>query len=171
MSSLRDAGSWLLFSMIHDILAMAPAGGSFMGIPLTYILILGGSTLVSWLVSNKLKSRFNEHSQAPLQMSGREIAEKMLADAGISDVSVISTPGRLTDHYNPGDKTVNLSEAVYNMRNVAAAAVSAHECGHAKHHFYDFDRGNVCFPDPRFDVARGGLSCCDFILCNRHASS
>lgn len=113
---------------------MAPSGGSFFGIPMLYFLILGGSMLVSWLVSSKLKSRFREHSEAPLQFSGREIAEKMLSDAGIHDVKVISTPGRLTDHYNPSDKTVNLSESVYNMRNVAAAAVAAHECGHAVQH-------------------------------------
>jgi Zn-dependent membrane protease YugP len=67
-------------------------------------------------------------------MSGAEIAEKMLADNGITDVRVISTPGRLTDHYNPSDKTVNLSESVYNQRNAAAAAVAAHECGHAVQH-------------------------------------
>ena len=67
-------------------------------------------------------------------MSGAEIAEKMLADHGITDVKVISTPGQLTDHYNPMDKTVNLSEAVYNQRNAAAAAVAAHECGHAVQH-------------------------------------
>jgi Zn-dependent membrane protease YugP len=67
-------------------------------------------------------------------MSGREIAEKMLADHGIRDVRVISVEGQLTDHYNPTDKTVNLSEAVYNQRNAAAAAVAAHECGHAVQH-------------------------------------
>lgn len=67
-------------------------------------------------------------------MSGAEIAEKMLSDNGIYDVKVISTPGRLTDHYNPKDKTVNLSESVYNQRNAAAAAVAAHECGHAVQH-------------------------------------
>ncbi|MGB0145060.1 MAG: zinc metallopeptidase, partial [Akkermansiaceae bacterium] len=101
---------------------------------MTYIVILGASILVSWLVSSKLKSRFQEHSMAPLPMSGREIAERMLADSGINDVRVISTPGQLTDHYNPVDKTVNLSEMVYHERNVAAAAVAAHECGHAVQH-------------------------------------
>ena len=92
--------------------------------------------LVSWLVSNRLKSKFEYYSNVHLQngMSGAEIAEKMLADHGISNVRVISTPGRLTDHYNPSDKTVNLSEAVYNQRNAAAAAVAAHECGHAVQH-------------------------------------
>ena len=105
-----------------------------MGIPGTYLLILVGSVLVSWLVSSKMKSRFREHSMAPLPMSGREVAERMLADAGIRDVQVISTPGQLTDHYNPANKTVNLSETVYNQRNVAAAAVAAHECGHAVQH-------------------------------------
>lgn len=109
-------------------------GQAFYGIPMTYFLILGGSMLVSWLVSRKLKNRFQEHSMAPLSVSGKEVAEKMLADAGIQDVRVISTPGQLTDHYNPADKTVNLSEVVYHQRNVAAAAVAAHECGHAVQH-------------------------------------
>jgi Zn-dependent membrane protease YugP len=92
--------------------------------------------LASWLVSNKLKSKFETYSKLHLQngMSGAEIAEKMLADHGITDVRVISTPGQLTDHYNPADKTVNLSEGVYNQRNAAAAAVAAHECGHAVQH-------------------------------------
>jgi Zn-dependent membrane protease YugP len=92
--------------------------------------------LFSWLVSNQLKNKFEKYSKLELNngMSGAEIAEKMLADHGITDVKVISTPGRLTDHYNPADKTVNLSEAVYNQRNAAAAAVAAHECGHAVQH-------------------------------------
>jgi len=92
--------------------------------------------LFSWLVSNQLKNKFEKYSKLQLNngMSGAEIAEKMLADHGITDVTVISTPGRLTDHYNPADKTVNLSEAVYNQRNAAAAAVAAHECGHAVQH-------------------------------------
>jgi Zn-dependent membrane protease YugP len=83
-----------------------------------------------------LKNKFEKYSKLELNngMSGAEIAEKMLADHGITDVTVISTPGRLTDHYNPADKTVNLSEAVYNQRNAAAAAVAAHECGHAVQH-------------------------------------
>lgn len=101
---------------------------------MTYWIILGGTALVSWLVSSKMKRRFNEHSQVAISMSGKEIAEKMLAESGITDVKVISTPGRLTDHYNPADKTVNLSEAVYAQRNIAAAAVAAHECGHAVQH-------------------------------------
>ncbi|GGD19185.1 membrane protein [Flavobacterium orientale] len=90
----------------------------------------------SWLVSNRLQSKFDKYSKLHLQngMSGAEIAEKMLADHGIRNVRVISTPGRLTDHYNPADKTVNLSEAVYNQRNAAAAAVAAHEVGHAVQH-------------------------------------
>ncbi|KGD67251.1 membrane protein [Flavobacterium aquatile LMG 4008 = ATCC 11947] len=92
--------------------------------------------LVSWLVSSRLQSKFDYYSKVHLRngMSGAEIAEKMLADHGIRGVRVISTPGRLTDHYNPVDKTVNLSEAVYNQRNAAAAAVAAHECGHAVQH-------------------------------------
>jgi Zn-dependent membrane protease YugP len=99
-------------------------------------IIIGAIMLASWLVSNRLQSKFDKYSKLHLQnnMSGAEIAEKMLADHGIRDVRVISTPGRLTDHYNPADKTVNLSEAVYNQRNAAAAAVAAHECGHAVQH-------------------------------------
>ncbi len=92
--------------------------------------------LASWLVSWRLKSKFKQYSQTPLSsgMSGREVAEQMLADNGITDVRVISVAGRLTDHYNPTDKTVNLSEYVYDARSAAAAAVAAHECGHAVQH-------------------------------------
>src|SRR5436189_5626065 len=99
-------------------------------------LLVGLIMLFSWLVSNRLQSKFEKYTKLRLQngMSGDEIAEKMLRDHGIYDVKVISTPGRLTDHYNPTDKTVNLSEAVYNERNAAAAAVAAHECGHAVQH-------------------------------------
>jgi len=101
-----------------------------------FYILIGAISLVSWLVSNKLKSKFKKYSKVQLRngMSGAEIAEKMLSDNGIYDVKVISTPGRLTDHYNPKDKTVNLSESVYNQRNAAAAAVAAHECGHAVQH-------------------------------------
>ena len=101
-----------------------------------FYILLGAISLVSWLVSNKLKSKFKKYSQIQLRngMSGAEIAEKMLADNGIFDVKVISTPGRLTDHYNPKDKTVNLSTSVYNQRNAASAAVAAHEVGHAVQH-------------------------------------
>jgi Zn-dependent membrane protease YugP len=101
-----------------------------------FYILIGVISLVSWLVSNKLNQKFKKYSQIQLRngMSGAEIAEKMLADHGIFDVKVISTPGRLTDHYNPKDKTVNLSESVYNQRNTAAAAVAAHEVGHAVQH-------------------------------------
>lgn len=101
-----------------------------------YYIIGGLVFIVSMYVSNKLKSKFAHYSKLQLQngMSGREIAEKMLADNGITDVQVISTPGMLTDHYNPVNKTVNLSEGVYHERNAAAAAVAAHECGHAVQH-------------------------------------
>lgn len=103
---------------------------------LGYYVIAGLIFIVSLYVSNKLKSKFKKYSQVHLQngLSGKEIAEKMLHDNGITDVKVISTPGMLTDHYNPAKKTVNLSEAVYTQRNAAAAAVSAHEVGHAIQH-------------------------------------
>ncbi|MCH7525255.1 MAG: zinc metallopeptidase [Bacteroidetes bacterium] len=103
---------------------------------LGYYILLGGIALISWLVSSTLKKKFAKYSKIQLRngMSGAEIAEKMLADHGIRDVKVVSVKGRLTDHYNPKDKTVNLSEAVYSQRNAAAAAVAAHECGHAVQH-------------------------------------
>ena len=101
-----------------------------------YYIIIGLTMLVSWYVSSKLQSKFEYYSKVRLQngLSGKEIAEKMLHDNGISDVRVISVAGQLTDYYNPMDKTVNLSEAVYMERNVAAAAVAAHEVGHAVQH-------------------------------------
>jgi len=101
-----------------------------------YYILAGLIFLVSMYVSNRLKSKFKKYSKVHLQngMSGKEIAEKMLADHGIRDVQVISTPGMLTDHYNPLKKTVNLSEGVYMQRNAAAAAVAAHEVGHAVQH-------------------------------------
>ena len=101
-----------------------------------FYFLIGIISLISWSVSNTLKQKFKKYSQIQLRngMSGAEIAEKMLSDNGIFDVKVISTPGQLTDHYNPKDKTVNLSESVYHQRNAAAAAVAAHECGHAVQH-------------------------------------
>lgn len=97
------------------------------------IIIIG---LTGMFVQNKLKSKFKKYSLMHLQngLSGKEIAEKMLTDNHITDVKVISVSGQLTDHYNPQNKTVNLSEAVYNQRNAASAAVAAHECGHAVQH-------------------------------------
>jgi len=102
------------------------------GVYLIAILVMLVSLFVSW----RLKSKFAQYSQVGLRsgLSGREIAEMMLADHNIRDVRVISTEGQLTDHYNPADKTVNLSEGVYASRSAAAAAVAAHECGHAVQH-------------------------------------
>ena len=110
-----------------------------------YMVLAGLIMLVSWAVSSKLKSKFEEYSKLRLQngMSGAEIAQKMLQYNGIYDVRVISTPGQLTDHYNPVDKTVNLSESVYNQRNAAAAAVAAHECGHAVQHARGYEWLNM----------------------------
>ncbi len=92
--------------------------------------------LISWLVSMKLKSKFNEYAQVAFRgnLTGAQVAAKMLADNGISDVKIMSVEGELTDHYNPENKTVNLSPEVYAGRSVAAAAVAAHECGHAVQH-------------------------------------
>lgn len=111
--------------------ASTPATG---GIGIGYWVLIIASGAASWFAGHMLKSRFAQHSNTPFQLSGREVAERMLRESGITDVEVISTPGQLTDHYNPADKTVNLSEAVYSQRNVAAAAVAAHECGHAVQH-------------------------------------
>ena len=92
--------------------------------------------IVGAFVSNRLKNKFKKYSSVPLEngMTGKEIAEKMLLDYGINDVKVVSVQGKLTDHYNPQDKTINLSPDVYNKNSIAAAAVSAHECGHAVQH-------------------------------------
>jgi hypothetical protein len=92
--------------------------------------------IVSWAVSSRLKSKFREYSQTPLakNLTGAEVARLMLADHGIHDVQVISVEGELTDHYNPANRTVNLSPNVYHGRNAASAAVASHECGHAVQH-------------------------------------
>jgi Zn-dependent membrane protease YugP len=100
----------------------------------TLIVIMVATALASWIVSSTLKRRFNEYSQIPIRFTGAEIAETMLRENGITDVKVIHTPGKLTDHYDPTNKTVNLSEEVYAMNSIAAAAVAAHECGHAIQH-------------------------------------
>jgi hypothetical protein len=101
-----------------------------------YYLLLAIITLFSWTVSSTLKRKFAKYSKTILSngMSGSEIAEKMLSDHGISDVKVVCIKGQLTDHYNPKNRTINLSEVVYNERNAAAAAVASHECGHAVQH-------------------------------------
>ena len=99
-----------------------------------YWILFIGIALLSYVVQSNLKRKMEKYSRMPVSMTGREVAEKMLRDNGIYDVRVISTPGRLTDHYNPTDKTVNLSEDVYNRNSIAAASVAAHECGHAVQH-------------------------------------
>ncbi len=110
------------------------AGGGFYGFSMTYILIIVGTLLLSMIVSGTLKRRFQEYSQIPIRMTGGQVAEMMLRQNGINDVRVVSVAGQLTDHYDPIKKTVNLSEGVYGMNSVAAAAVAAHECGHAVQH-------------------------------------
>jgi len=99
-------------------------------------IIFIGFMILSWIVSMVLKSKFKKYSKIIVDngMSGRDVAERMLRDLGISGVTVQSVPGQLTDHYNPVDRTINLSPDVYNGRNISAAAVAAHECGHAVQH-------------------------------------
>lgn len=99
-----------------------------------YWIILISTVLLSLIAQKLLQYRFNKYSQINIGMSGKEVAEKMLRDNGITDVKVVSTTGQLTDHYNPTNHTLNLSESVYNQYTVAAAAVAAHECGHAVQH-------------------------------------
>ncbi len=101
-----------------------------------YFIIAGIMGLLGMLISSRLKSKFNHYSKFALSngLTGREIAEKMLRDNGISDVRVTQVAGALTDHYNPGNRTVNLSEPVYHGNSAASAAVAAHECGHAIQH-------------------------------------
>ena len=115
--------------------------GYYYGIGVEYYLLLFIFAGLSMFVSSRLKSKFKTYSKLQLRngMSGAEIAEKMLSDHGIRDVNVVSVKGSLTDHYNPMKKTVNLSESVYNERNAAAAAVAAHECGHAVQHAQGYE--------------------------------
>lgn len=102
---------------------------------LGFILMIG-IAVISFIVQMRFKSKFKQYSEMPLAsgLSGKDIAEKMLSDNGISDVKIMSAEGQLSDHYNPADRTVNLSPEVYHGRSVAAAAVAAHECGHAVQH-------------------------------------
>lgn len=99
-----------------------------------YWIIFIGIALASWIISASLKRKFERYSKQPLGLTGREVAEKMLHDHGIYDVQITCIKGQLTDHYNPANKTVNLSDEVYHGANVSAAAVAAHECGHAVQH-------------------------------------
>jgi Zn-dependent membrane protease YugP len=107
-----------------------------MGAYLGYYVLAGIMFLVGMAVSSKLKSKFKEYGEVPLSegLTGKEVAERMLKENGIYDVQVISVNGFLSDHYNPTDKTVNLSPEVYSGRSISAAAVAAHECGHAVQH-------------------------------------
>lgn len=106
------------------------------GVSMLPYVLFGAVALLSWIVQANLKRKFKKYSQVPMPngMTGADVAAKMLRDNGINDVNIISTPGQLTDHYNPANKTVNLSEPVYATNSVAAAAVAAHECGHAVQH-------------------------------------
>jgi len=107
-----------------------------MGGYMVYMIIAGVLSMIGMFVSNRLKSKFQHYSQIPLQsgLSGKEVAEKMLQHYGIHDIKVVPAQGVLTDHYNPSTKTIALSEPVFNARSIAAAAVAAHECGHAVQH-------------------------------------
>lgn len=105
---------------------------------MNYWILFITIALASWLVSALMQQRFKKYSQVYLPLTGKQVAEKMLRDNGIYDVQVVSTPGHLTDHYDPRTKTVNLSDSVYNSNSVAAAAVAAHECGHAVQHAHEY---------------------------------
>ncbi len=103
-------------------------------------IIMIALMILSLIIQQTLQSRFAKYSKVPTRngMSGAEVAQKMLRDNNITDVQITCIPGRLTDHYNPQTKTVNLSEDVYNGRSIAAAAVAAHECGHVLQHEYGY---------------------------------
>ena len=107
--------------------------------PISWIIFIG-IAVVSFIVQQSLQSKFKKYSKIPLSngMTGRDVVMQMLHDNGIYDVQVTSTQGHLTDHYNPANKTVNLSESVYASNSVAAAAVAAHECGHAVQHAHAY---------------------------------
>lgn len=105
---------------------------------MNYFVLFIIIALLSWGVSALLERRFKQYAKVALPLTGRQVAEKMLCDNGIMDVQVTCTPGHLTDHYDPRSKTVNLSESVYNSASVAAAAVAAHECGHALQHAFEY---------------------------------
>lgn len=103
-----------------------------------YIILFIGIALIGFWAQSNVKGKFERYSRIPLRLTGREVAERMLRDNGIRDVRVTCVRGALTDHYNPATKTVNLSESVYATASVAAAAVAAHECGHAVQHAYGY---------------------------------
>jgi len=103
-----------------------------------YWIIFITFAILSWVVSQSLENKFRKYSQQPISLTGAEVAEKMLREHGITDVKVTCTQGHLTDHYNPETHTVNLSEGVYHSASIAAAAVAAHECGHAVQHQVEY---------------------------------
>ncbi|HJE88881.1 zinc metallopeptidase [Rikenella microfusus] len=115
------------------LLATSQSFFGSMGPEFLLIIIIG---IAGFIVQARLQSVFNKYAQVPFAggLTGKDVAEKMLRDNGITDVKVTHTPGQLTDHFNPANKTVNLSDAVYASNSVAAAAVAAHECGHAVQH-------------------------------------
>ena len=118
--------------MIHSLIQLTATEG--MSLNTTYIIVFVGISILSYFVQAGLQSKFKKFSKIPIGLTGRDVAIKMLHDNGIYDVKVTCTPGTLTDHYNPTTRTVNLSQGVYNSASVAAAAVAAHECGHAVQH-------------------------------------
>ncbi len=118
--------------MIHSLIQLTATEG--MSLNTTYIIVFVGISILSYFVQAGLQSKFKKFSKIPIGFTGRDVAIKMLHDNGIYDVKVTCTPGTLTDHYNPTTRTVNLSQGVYNSASVAAAAVAAHECGHAVQH-------------------------------------
>jgi uncharacterized protein len=121
---------------MNALLLQIPATGGFLNGDYTIYIIFIVFALLSWIVQKTLQSKFKKYSEIrlPMGLSGKEVAERMLRENGINDVQVLHTPGQLTDHYNPQTKIVNLSDNVYHSNSIAAAAVAAHECGHAIQH-------------------------------------
>lgn len=121
----------MIFTAINFAQQVVHTGVSY---DFTYLILFLGIAIVSYIVQANLKNKFEKYSKMPVAMTGYDVAVKMLHDNGIYDVKVTSTPGTLTDHYNPTTKTVNLSQGVYSSASIAAVAVAAHECGHAVQH-------------------------------------
>ena len=121
----------MIFTAINFAQQVVHTGVSY---DFTYLILFLGIAIVSYIVQANLKNKFEKYSKMPVAMTGYDVAVKMLHDNGIYDVKVTSTPGTLTDLYNPTTKTVNLSQGVYNSASIAAVAVAAHECGHAVQH-------------------------------------
>ncbi len=128
------ASMGLMIEFICNSIAYMPVAGGYDSLSMLGLFLILGTAFIGFIVQQSMMSSMRRFSAAPAPLTGAQAAQRMLREAGLTDVQVVSTPGSLTDHYNPVNKTVNLSETVYNEATVAAMAVAAHECGHAVQH-------------------------------------